>query len=119
MISVIINLYVIFVGQPPHVSIEKIVTMPYEETNFNLTSAITTDNNLPLIHGTPIWELFGGDLPQNAKQHTYVGGDEILHSRLSMYDLSLYDTGTYINRATNYCGTSSASVSLSVRRGMS
>ena len=94
---------------------ENFDTTPYEGTNINLTSVITSD--LALTHGSPYWEVIGGDLPPSARSFKYIS-DEMIYSKLSLYNLSPSDTGSYTNIASNECGTSSLDVYIQVKEGI-
>ena len=87
-----------------------------EGSNITLITNITT--NLPLLNGSPYWNVSNGpNLPNNAKVNNYtVNG----YSSLSLYDLSYHDdNGNYTCTAVNKCGTSFVFVYIEIIRGMS
>ena len=88
-----------------------------EGNNITLITNITSD--LPLSSGYPAWRVSNHDLPSNAIVDDYVT-DGVLHSTLTLYELSYYDdSGNYTNIASNECGTSLTFVYIYVKKGMS
>ena len=86
----------------------------YEGESLSFVTNITS--SLPLSYGYPKWVGFHRPLPPASVVGNYTK-DGILHSSLSLYDISYEDdSGNYTNIVANECGTSSIFVYLEVHK---
>ena len=106
-------------GSAPHVVSDNFHHYASETEGHNLTLTTLVTSDLPLSSGYPIWGVLGDrSLPSTAVVDNYTDGG-ILHSRLSLYNLSYFDdSGNYTNTASNKCGTSFIFVFIQVTKGI-
>ena len=106
-------------GSAPHVVRDHFYRYVSETEGHNLTLTTFVTSDLPLSSGYPIWGVLGDQsLPSTAVVDNYTEGG-ILHSRLSLYNLSYFDdSGNYTNTASNKCGTSFIFTFIQVTKGI-
>ena len=109
------------IGSAPHVTSDNFYHYISKIEGSNLTLVTSITSNLSLSSGYPVWGVIDHkSLPSTAVVDNYTTADGILHSKLSLYDLSYYnDSGNYTNTASNKCGTSFVFTFIQVTKGMS
>ena len=106
------------VGSAPHVASDNFYPYILKMEGSNLTLVTSITSNLSFSSD---WEVIDHkSLPSTAVVDNYTTTDGILHSKLSLYNLSYYnDSGNYTNTASNKCGTSFVFTFIQVTKGMS
>ena len=115
----LISEYKIPIGSAPHVVGDNFHQYISETEGSNLTLITSIISDLPLSSGYPVWEVIDHkSLPSTAVVDNYTN-DGILHSKLSLYNLSFYDdSGNYTNTVSNKCGTSFVFTFIEVTKGV-